>query len=84
MMSSQFRIDFTTHEEFAHLAVEISFQGQRLCQMYRPKDTSAIEIEFIDDRLILESAVRLRFPLRDFLSVIQRARAQLISRSPAA
>jgi hypothetical protein len=84
MMNTQFRIAFTTREEFEHLAVEISFQGQRLCQMYRPKDASAIEIEFIEDRLILESAVRLRFPLRDFLSVVQRARAQLMSHGPDA
>jgi hypothetical protein len=78
-MSTEFRMDFISHDEYEYLAVEISFRGQRLCQLFRQRTNDLIEIEFIEDRLILDSPVRLRFPLTQFLEVIQEARKELLA-----
>jgi hypothetical protein len=78
-MTSEFHIDFVTHDGYEYLAVEISFRGQRLCQMFRRKGDDAIEIEFVEDRLILTTPVLLRFPLDRFLEILEEGRKELLS-----
>jgi hypothetical protein len=78
-MSSAFRLDFITHDDYEFLAVEIGFQGQRLCQLFRRKNDDLIEIEFVDDPLILNPPVRLKFAFDDFLEVLDRARKELLA-----
>ena len=78
-MSAEFGMDFITHHEDEYLAIEISFRRQRLCVMYRRKDDDLIEIEFVDDHLILQPPVCLRFPLNQFLQVVEEAREELMA-----
>jgi hypothetical protein len=78
-MNAEFQMDFIAHDEYEYLAVELSFRGQHLCQLYRRKSGDVIDIEFIEDRLILEPPVRLKFPLIDFLEAIQEARQELVA-----
>jgi hypothetical protein len=81
-MNPDFQMDVVTHDDYALLAVEISFQQQLLCRMLRRADAGAVDIEFVDDRLILESPVHLRFALSDFLEVVEKARAELLALKP--
>jgi hypothetical protein len=78
-MDREFHIDFITHSEYEYLAVEISFRGQRICQLYRRKEDNIIEIQVLEDLRNLEPNVRLRFPLSDFLAVLQEARRELLA-----
>ena len=78
-MNPKFHIDFVTHDEYEYLAAEVSFQGQRLCQLFRRKEDDTIDIEFIEDHLILNPPVRLRFPLNHFLEAVNDASAELLA-----
>jgi hypothetical protein len=78
-VNADFGIDFVTHDEYKYLSVEVSFRGQRLCQLHRSNFGDMIEIELVEDRLVLASPARLCFSLNDFLEVIQRAREELMA-----
>lgn len=78
-MNADFRIDFITHDDYEYLAAEISFQGQRVCQMFRPAEGDVVEIEIIEDRLLLPCPVLLRFPLSQFLEIVEIARGELMA-----
>ena len=78
-MHPDFHIDFVTHDEYEYLVAEIRFRGQRLCQLFRRAEDNEIEIEFIEDRLILQSPVRLRFAFDAFVKVTEQARRELLA-----
>jgi len=76
---SDFNIDFLTREDCEFLAVEISFRGQRLCQLFRRKQDDRIDIEFVEERFELQQPVEMEFPLNDFLSALVDARRELMA-----
>ncbi|MGN6518028.1 MAG: hypothetical protein ACTHK2_01225 [Dokdonella sp.] len=73
-----FRIEFLTHEGYAFLAAEIAYREQRICQLFRRVEDDGIDIEILDERFELEESV-LRFPLDDFLAVLDRTKAELLA-----
>jgi hypothetical protein len=77
-MNTEFSIDFITVDDYLYLAAEISFRGQRLCQIYRT-ESDAIEIAFLDDKRVLASPVELKFLLSDFLETVESVRRELLA-----
>jgi hypothetical protein len=78
-MNQEFRIDFITVDGYEYLAAEISFRNQRLCQLCRTKDRDTIEIKFIEDKRILQTPIEMKFPLADFLEVVEIVRNDLLA-----
>ena len=76
---TDFNIDFLTREEYEFLAIEISFRGQRLCQVFRRKQDDRIDIEFVEERFELPVPVEMMFPLDDFLNTLADARRELMA-----
>jgi hypothetical protein len=75
----EFTFDFFSREDHDYLAIEISFRGQRVCQLMRDKVTDRITIEMVEDRRILDPPVRLSFSLQSFLAAIQEGCDQLMT-----
>lgn len=75
----EFEIDFVSNVEFEWLAVEVLFRGQRCIQLNREKGLDNIEIEFLTDIYLLPKAVEMKFPIEDFLSIVNEAKQALIS-----
>jgi hypothetical protein len=74
-----FRIEFLTRDGYVFLAAEIAYREQRICQLFRRVEDDGIEIEILDERFELKEPVLLRFPLEDFLSVLDRTKAELLA-----
>lgn len=75
---NEFKIDFVSQTELEWLAVEILFRGQRLIQLTREKGIDNIEIEFLTDMYLLPQTVEMKFPIEDFISIINEAKQALI------
>lgn len=70
---NSFTVDFVSQVSFERLAVEISFNGQILCQISKEREDGALEVEFFHERRLLEGEDRLKFPVSDFLSVFNQS-----------
>lgn len=68
-----FTIDFVSPVSYESLAVEISFNGQLLCQINKERGDGALEVEFFYGYRLLEAEVLLKFPVSDFLLVFNQA-----------
>jgi len=76
---SIFQIDFVSDVDNDRLSVEISYGGQRLCQIYdRPH--AQREIEFFTDFLLLPQKVSFAFPLDEFRKILEEASNSLDGR----
>jgi hypothetical protein len=76
---SDFNIDFLSREGYEFLAIEISFRGQILCQLFRRTQDDRIDIEFVEERFVLPVPVEMKFPLDEFLSTLTDARKELMA-----
>ena len=47
--------------------------------MYRRKEDDGVDIEFVDERLILESEVIFKFPLSGFIEILQKGKDELMA-----
>lgn len=77
---NNFKIDFVSDTKREHLAVEIYYQNQRLCQINKELGDDRMEIEFITDLYKLPQEVVMTFPLADFEAVILEAKVALKAR----
>lgn len=78
-MKSNFEIDYFSDSKYEYLTIEISFKGQILCQLNKDKGVNNIEIEFFYDSRLLEEEVIFKFPLDEFLEVLNIVKKDLIS-----
>ncbi|MEB7588307.1 hypothetical protein [Serratia rubidaea] len=78
-MSADFEIDFFSDNKYEEITVEISYKGQILCQMNKDKGVLNIEVEFFFDSRLLASQVTKKFPLDEFINVLNEARQDLIT-----
>lgn len=70
---NSFTVDFVSPVSLERLAVEISFNGQLLCQVSNERDDGALEVEFFHERRLLGQEERMKFPVSDFLLVFNQA-----------
>lgn len=75
---SDFKIDFVSEASREFLLAEISFKGQRLCQINREDGVDRLEIEFLSDIYLMAEEVKMVFPLSEFQRVLQHAVEDLI------
>ncbi len=76
-MKSKFSVDFFSDEQYKYLTAEILYNGQVLCQINRDNGIENMEVEFFHDQYILEEEFRMKFPINDFLSVIEDVKNEL-------
>jgi hypothetical protein len=78
MQNQDFGIDFFSDLRFEYLSVEVTYKTQRLLQLNRENGIDSIEIEFLTDLLLLPDVVAMRFPLREFESILAQAKCALL------
>lgn len=67
----KFKIDFVSDSEHEDMAVELSYNNQRLCQL-RNCDGQT-DIEFLTDLYVYDERVLLKFPLDEFMKELSGA-----------
>lgn len=77
-MVNVFEVDFFSDSRYEELTAEISYKGQILCQLNQDKGADAIEIEFFADSRLLAQSVEMKFPLDEFINVLNATKADLI------
>jgi len=70
---SDFKVDFVSEATSEFLLVEISYKGQRLCQINKEKGEDDLEIEFLSDTYLMAEEVKMVFSLREFQRVLHEA-----------
>ncbi|WP_392551395.1 hypothetical protein RHO14_07825 [Orbus wheelerorum] len=79
MISNDFEIDFFSDNKYEEITVEVSYKGQILCQLNKDKGIDNIEIEFFFDLRILTEPVTPKFPLSEFINILNEAKQDLIA-----
>ena len=77
-MNDGFEVDFFSDSRYEELTAEISYKGQILCQLNKDKGVDSIEIEFFSDSRILGEKVVMKFPVDDFLKILEQTKEELI------
>lgn len=78
-MDQDFSVDYVDSDEYRNLGAEIYFREQRLCTLFRRYPGDEIDIEFVDDLYVVDTPIRRRFPLAEFLKVVDTMQADLLS-----
>jgi hypothetical protein len=77
-MRTDFEVVFFSDSRYEELTAEISYKDQILCQLNKDKGIDNIEVEFFADARILAEQVAMKFPLNEFLAVLEEAKKDLI------
>ncbi|WP_431221660.1 hypothetical protein ACQ86O_14205 [Serratia sp. L9] len=77
-MRTDFEVVFFSDSRYEELTAEISYKDQILCQLNKDKGIDNIEVEFFADARILVEQVAMKFPLNEFLAVLEEAKKDLI------
>ncbi|PRD16387.1 hypothetical protein [Pantoea coffeiphila] len=78
-MKEKFEVVFTTSPTSEDIYGEILFDSQILCRLIKTDDEDEeVEIEFFFDQIVLEREAERRFPLRDFMNILQEVEGELI------
>ena len=77
-MRTDFEVVFFSDSRYEELTAEISYKDQILCQLNKDKGIDNIEVEFFADARILAEQVAMKFPLNEFLAVLEEAKTDLI------
>lgn len=77
-MQAGFSVDFFSDSRYEFLTAEISFNGQILCQINRDKGVDRVEIEFFPDQRLLEKTTTFKFPLDEFISLVEEIKSELL------
>lgn len=77
-MRTDFEVVFFSDSRYEELTAEISYKDQILCQLNKDKGIDNIEVEFFADARILAEQVAMKFPLNEFLAVLEEAKNDLI------
>jgi len=76
-MLTDFEILLVDRDELEFLAAEISFKGQRLCQIYREEidgKRGNLVIEFLQDLYVIAHDVKMIMSLQNFNLVVEQAK----------
>lgn len=79
IMSSNFQIDFFSDSKYEDITIEISYNGQLICQLNKDNGINNVEIEFFQDMRLLNQDVTLKFSLDKFMSILNEAKQDLIN-----
>jgi hypothetical protein len=74
---SGFSVDFVSPAKFNSLAAEVSFESQILCRIDKERADGALEIEFFHETRLLGVDPKMKFPIKDFLEVVEQACTEL-------
>lgn len=75
----EFSVDYFSDTKYKKITLEISYKGQILCQLNKDKGDDDIEIEFYYDFRELPINVEFKFPLDEFITLLNEQRQALIS-----
>lgn len=78
-MYTDFEIDFSSDNKYEELTIEISYKGQILCQLNKDKGINNIEVEFFFDSRVLAEQPIPKFPLDEFIHILNEAKQDLIA-----
>lgn len=78
-MNSDFNVDFFSDSRYEELTAEISYKGQILCQINKDKGDNAVEIEFFTDSRLLPESINMKFPLDEFISILNQVKSDLLT-----
>ena len=76
-MKSKFSVDFFSDEQYEFMTAEISYDGQILCQISQDQGKEDMEIEFFHEQRVLEKQPKMKFPISEFFSLIERVKEEL-------
>jgi hypothetical protein len=76
---NDFSIDYLSDTEYEMITIEISYKEQILCQLNKDKGNDNIEIEFFHESRILADQVIFKFPLEEFISLLNELKQDLVS-----
>lgn len=76
-MKSKFNVDYVSDSQYEKLTIEISFDGQILCQINQDKGKENLEIEFFHQYYLNKNDYIFKFLLKDFLSIVDEAISEL-------
>lgn len=68
-----FSLDFVSPVSYRNLAVEVSFDGQLLCEVRNERDDGQLEVSFFHDQRVLQKDVQMIFDVQTFLAVFTQA-----------
>ncbi|MCW1872990.1 hypothetical protein OMR58_00860 (plasmid) [Erwinia sp. INIA-01] len=78
-MRNEFEVVYTTSPTSEDIYGEILFDSQILCRLIKTDDEDEeVEIEFFFDQIVLEREAERRFPLTDFMNILQEVEGELI------
>ncbi|ROR09892.1 hypothetical protein [Erwinia sp. JUb26] len=78
-MKKEFEVVFTTNPTSEDIYGEILYDSQILCRLIKTEvEVEEVEIEFFFDQIVLEREAERRFPLRDFMNILQEVEGELI------
>lgn len=74
-----FCVDYFSDTKYEKITIEISYKDQVLCQLNKDKGDDNIEIEFFHEFRELPKEVALKFPLDEFICLLNEEKQALIS-----
>jgi hypothetical protein len=77
MTAERFQLMFVSDVRLEHLAVEIQFNGQRLCMVSRERGIDQMQVEFLTNVYVVDADVVMQFPLAEFEHAVSEARRLL-------
>ncbi|ODI96653.1 hypothetical protein BFR91_03425 [Acinetobacter pittii] len=76
---NDFSVDYFSDTRYEKITIEISYKNQILCQLNKDKGNDNIEIQFFHEWRILPDQVIFKFPLEEFISLLNELKQDLIS-----
>ncbi|GGX72913.1 hypothetical protein [Saccharospirillum salsuginis] len=76
-MIPNFSVDFFSDVQYEYMTAEISYKGQILCQISQDKGSSNMEIEFFHEQRIVGEQPKMKFPIKDFITLIEDVKGEL-------
>ncbi|MEM7173353.1 MAG: hypothetical protein AAF530_24530 [Pseudomonadota bacterium] len=77
-MNKSFEVFFFSDKQYEKLTAEIHFAGQILCQISMDRVPDNMEIEFFHEQYQMESEPKMKFPLGEFISVLEEVKSDLV------
>lgn len=78
MASTDFSVDYVCPAKYKNLAAEISYQGQIVCEISQEYPSKGLEICFSPEARLLPAPVELKFPLAEFLELVDLVAKELV------
>ncbi|MGI9275230.1 MAG: hypothetical protein ACR2PT_10355 [Endozoicomonas sp.] len=76
-MNTKFSVDFFSDQQYEYMTAEISYAGQILCQISQDSGEENMEVEFFHEQKVMEKQPAMKFPIKDFFSLIDEVKGEL-------